>query len=73
MNKSSNKFTLAKIIENMPDDLSTKQVISIEDHNNFLNNSQWQPYAIVSTDYYLELEDSITITIHRPRGEIIKW
>lgn len=56
----------------MPDDLSTKLVISIEDHNNFLNNSQGQPYAIVSTDYYLELEDGITITIHRPRGEIIK-
>ena len=39
MNKSNSKFTLAKIIENMLDDLSTKQVISIEDHNNFLNNS----------------------------------
>lgn len=72
MKKSSNKLTLAKIIENMPDGLSNKQVISIEDHNNFLNNSQGQPYAIVSTDYYLELEDGITIIIHRPRGEILK-
>lgn len=72
MIKSNNKLTLAKLIENMPDGLSNKQVISVEDHNNFLNNSQGQPYAIVSTDYYLELEDDITIIIHRPRGEIIK-
>jgi hypothetical protein len=72
MKKTNNNFTLAKVIENMPGDLSTKQVISVEDHNNFLNNSQGQPYAIVSTDYYLELEDDITIIIHRLRGEIIK-
>lgn len=72
MDKSNNKLTLAKIIENMPDNLSTKQVISVEDHNDFLNNSQGQPYAIISTDYYLELEDNITIIIHRPRWEILK-
>lgn len=73
MKKSNNKLTLIKVIKNMPDGLSSKQVISIEDHNNLLKNHKGEPYAIVSTDYYLELEDNITITIHRPRGEIIKW
>lgn len=72
MKKSNNKLTLAKIIENMPDNLLSKHVISIKTHNNFLKNIQGQPYALLSTDYYLELEDDTTITIHKPRGRIIR-